>query len=383
MMEQLDQWLDLITGGNEISNTAAHILLVVLAILLLNLILRKVLARFGRAASQTDMPWDSALISAARRPLSALVWIIGISFVGQIVATRYHSAILDHIPQVRIVGIIICVGWMLMRFIHFAKEAILARKAKKTDTVDRTTIDAISQLLRIVVCIMTALFALQSMGVSVEGALAFGGIGGLAIGLAAREMLANFFGSLMLYLDRPFAIGDWIRSPDKSIEGTVEEIGWRQTRIRTFDMRPLYVPNSVFTSISVENASRMTNRRINVTIGVRYDDFSAVKGIVDDVRAMLQAEPGIDQAKGVIVNFVQFNEFSLDILVTVFTRTTQKAKFYEIQQDVLLKIGEIIASHGAEIAFPTRVTYNQTLPTPAAAQPTAPQQPVAPQPSAA
>ena len=79
---------------------------------------------------------------------------------------------------------------------------------------------------------------------------------------------------MFVYLDRPFAVGDWVRSPDREIEGTVENIGWRVTRIRTFDKRPLYIPNSIFSQIAVENPSRMSNRRIKETIGIRYDDAS-------------------------------------------------------------------------------------------------------------
>ena len=372
MMKKIDEWLSLLTGGNAIATTALHILLVVLAIPVLNLVLRKVLSRFGKAVIKTDKPWDTALVFAARQPLSALVWVFGISFVGQIVQARTHAAFLDAIYPLRVVGVIVCFGWLMVRFIHFAKEAFIHRRRKRNENLDRTTIDAIAQLLRIAVVIVTMLFVLQSLGISIKGALAFGGIGGLAIGLAAKDMLANFFGSLMLYFDRPFAVGDWICSPDKQIEGTVEDIGWRLTRIRTFDMRPLYVPNAVFTSISVENPSRMTNRRINETIGVRYDDIAAVKGIADDTRAMLQAHAEIDQDKGVVVNFVQFNEFSLDILVCAFTRTTQKARYHEIKQDVLLKIADIIAAHGAEIAFPTRVNVNLSRESPAAEPPAAP-----------
>src|SRR5690606_30903944 len=108
------------------------------------------------------------------------------------------------------------------------------------------TAKAISKLLKAAAIITAMLVLLQSLGFSVSGVLAFGGIGGIAIGFAARDLLANFFGALMLYFDRPFAVGDWVRSPDREIEGTVEDIGWRLTRIRTFDQRPLYVPNSIF-----------------------------------------------------------------------------------------------------------------------------------------
>ena len=128
---------------------------------------------------------------------------------------------------------------------------------------------------------------LQAFGFSISGVLALGGVGGIAIGFAARSLLANFFGALMIFLDRPFSVGDWIRSPDRDLEGTVESIGWRVTQIRTFDQRPLYVPNSVFTEVSVENPSRMNNRRITRPLVFVTSDLSQMPGIVDDVNNML------------------------------------------------------------------------------------------------
>ncbi len=204
---------------------------------------------------------------------------------------------------------------------------------------------------------------LQTLGYSISGVLAFGGIGGIAIGFAAKDLLANFFGGLMLYLDRPFIVGDWIRSPDRDIEGTIEKIGWRLTLIRTFDKRPLYVPNSMFANISVENPSRMTNRRIYETIGIRYDDFKSTKNIVDDIKKMLLAHPEIDTDKLIMVNFNTFSASSLDFFVYCFTKTTDWATFHEIKQEILLKVGEIIESHQAEIAFPTSTIHlqNQSL----------------------
>ena len=112
------------------------------------------------------------------------------------------------------------------------------------------------------------------------------------MGFAAKDLLANFFGGMMIYMDRPFSVGEWIRSPDKEIEGTVEDIGWRLTRIRTFDKRPLYIPNSVFANISVENPSRMTSRRIYETVGIRYDDIDKMDLIVAQVKGMLLDKTG-------------------------------------------------------------------------------------------
>jgi MscS family membrane protein len=177
------------------------------------------------------------------------------------------------------------------------------------------------------------------------------------VGFAARDLLANFFGGLMIYMDRPFSVGDWVRSPDRNIEGTVEEIGWRLTRIRTFDKRPLYVPNSTFASIAVENPSRMSHRRIYETVGVRYDDADKLQSIIGDVVNMLKTHPEIDESQTLIVNFNEFGPSSLDFFVYTFTHTTNWIKFHEVKQDVLFKIYEIITRHGAEVAFPTSTIH--------------------------
>jgi MscS family membrane protein len=209
-------------------------------------------------------------------------------------------------------------------------------------------------LLRVSVVITGALVILQTFGISISGVLAFGGIGGIAVGFAAKDLLANFFGGLMIFMDKPFTIGDWVRSPDRNIEGTVEDIGWRLTKIRTFDKRPLYIPNSMFNTIVVENPSRMTNRRIYETIGLRYCDAAKMKAVVADVKAMLENHEEIDTGQTLIVNFNAMADSSLDFFVYTFTRTTEWVKYHAVKQDVLLRIIDIIHDHNADIAFPTR-----------------------------
>ena len=110
----------------------------------------------------------------------------------------------------------------------------------------------------------------------------------------------------MIYFDRPFREGEFIKSPDRNIEGIVESIGWRLTVVRTFSKNVLYIPNSVFSSIVVENATRMTNRRINEIIGIKYSDFSNMPKIVDAVRELLNNHQDIDQS---IKPVVYFNKF--------------------------------------------------------------------------
>jgi MscS family membrane protein len=223
--------------------------------------------------------------------------------------------------------------------------------------MDETTVRAVGKLLRAAVIITGVLIAMQLFGYSISGLLAFGGIGGIAMGFAAKDLLANFFGGLMIYLDRPFSVGDWVRSPDQEIEGTVEDIGWRLTRIRTFDKSPLYIPNAVFANISVENPSRMTNRRIYETIGIRYDDLAQMGPIVEQVKAMLLEHPDIDTNQTMMVNFNQFAPSSLDFFIYVFTKTTNWVTYHKVKQDVLLKVADIIAANQAEVAFPTSTLH--------------------------
>ena len=161
----------------------------------------------------------------------------------------------------------------------------------------------------------------------------------------------------MIFMDKPFDIGDWIRSPDRNIEGTVEYIGWRLTRIRTFDKRPLFVPNSIFSTISVESPTRMHNRRIKKVIGLRYEDAGKVRGILAAVKTMLEEHSDIDQNALTMVNLVEFADSSLNFMVYTFTKTTNWGAYQAIQEDVLLKIIDIITEFGAECAFPSRTLY--------------------------
>ena len=323
---------------------------VIFTALILDFIQKKILKRIQARLEQTTSPWDDAFIHALRKPLTLLIWLLGLSFASDIAGFDSANLISE-------VSIILVIAWVLTRFIQFVEDNILKQNEIIGKPVDQTTANAITQLLRISVVITALLVVLQTLGVNISAILAFGGIGGIAVGFAAKDLLANFFGGMMIYLDRPFSIGDWIRSPDKNIEGTVEKIGWRLTIIRTFDKRPLYVPNSVFASISVENPSRMSNRRIYEKIGVRYDDVDELPAIVADVKTMLREHPEIDQDQTMIVNFDSFASSSLDFFFYTFTKTTDWIKFHEIKQDVLFKISEIIAEHNAEIAFPTSTVH--------------------------
>jgi MscS family membrane protein len=269
-------------------------------------------------------------------------------------STDTPNDIFGYTGLARQIAIIVLLMMFLVKLISKVERNIIKNKALKDVNADEVTVRVVGRLLRISVLITGTLVVLQTLGISISGVLAFGGIGGVAVGFAAKDLLANFFGGLMIYLDRPFSIGDWVRSPDRNIEGTVEDIGWRLTKIRTFDKRPLYIPNSMFNTIIVENPSRMSNRRIYETIGLRYCDSAKMGEIVEAVKTMLLNHEEIDSTQTMIVNFDSMAASSLDFFVYTFTKTTEWIRFHEIKQDVLLKIIAIIHDHDADIAFPTR-----------------------------
>lgn len=332
------------------------VFIVVCITLLAAFVLSKFLGKLRQKAAQTKTLWDDAFFESVNRPAKWFVWVMGFSVAADITGAQSDSLIFQSVGAIRQLAAIFIVTWFVNGFIARAEKNLVSGEYTQKP-MDKTTAVALGKLLRIAVLITAVLVALQYLGYSISGVLAFGGIGGIAVGFAAKDLLANFFGGLMIYLDRPFSVGDWIRSPDQNIEGTVEDIGWRLTRIRTFDKRPLYIPNATFTQISVENPSRMLNRRIYETIGIRYDDAAKMDEIVHAVKAMLKNHSEIDADNTLIVNFNAFASSSLDFFVYCFTHTTEWIKFHEIKQDVLLKILKIIDEHGAECAFPTSTLH--------------------------
>lgn len=353
VIERVDKWF------NNFPDYA-HLLLILAITAVVYLVWRFLHGRLEKRFERTQNLWDDAILYAVNKPISLTIIIISVIFLMQSVQQTYlerEFISLDMLNNLKRVFVVFAISWVLLRLINRAEANLLKNKDSSEVKLDETGVQAVSKLLRLIVIIISSLIMFQLLNIPISGVLTFGGIGGIAVGFAAKDLLANFFGGLMIFLDRPFKVGDWIRSPDKEIEGTVENIGWRQTRIRTFDKRPLYVPNATFNNISVENPSRMTNRRINETIGLRYDDWTKVETVVTKVKAMLELHPEIDQTATLMVNFDKFSSSSLDFFIYTFTKTREWVKYHEIKQDILLKIMNIIEQEGAEIAFPTSTLH--------------------------
>jgi MscS family membrane protein len=337
--------------------TLPKVLAVLVLVAVITLAIKFSLYRLERAAKQTDTIWDDALIYAARRPAPVLVWVVGLAYAAHIIHKDKDWFFLEFVQPLRDIAIIACGAWFLFRLIDNAAHKMLVLRARQQDddeTVDRTTIDALSKLSRFMVIVISVVMVMHVMGLSVSGVLAFGGLGGIAVGFAAKDLLANFFGGLTIYMDRPFVVGESIRSPDKTIEGKIEHIGWRLTRLRSLNKSAVYIPNALFTTIVVENTSRITHRRIHEAIGIRYNDISAMPTIVSDVREMLATHPQVDHAEELNVSFDRMTDSALNFSINVFTLPAGVPQFLETKQAILLSVAAIISRHSAEIAFPTQ-----------------------------
>jgi len=333
----------------------AIIALMILFMLICEFFQRIILSHLYKKAEETGHIWSHAALIALKRSLTIIIWVVGGCFAAKLIIRQ--EILLNICNMLCLIGIVSALALFGLTLVQTLHDNVIDSHQKKGDFIDLATANAIGKLIKISILIIAFLLLLRIFGVSLTGVLAFGGIGGIAVGFAAKDILANFFGGLAIFLDRPFAVGDWIRSPDKNIEGVVEHIGWRLTRIRTFENRPLYVPNATFTTISLENPSRMSHRRIQETIGLCYDDAGKIMVIVADIRKMLIEHPDVDQNKGVISHFTAISASSLDILINIHTQRTEGEDFNRVKEDILLKIHHIIRSHNARIAFPSSTVY--------------------------
>ncbi len=355
----MEEVVDIVENVSDLVGMPGWILqafVIILVALLLEFVYRLFINRLGVLAEKTSHMWDDAVVYAGKRPVSLLIWWQGIVMAARVAAPHTDAIGFDpdFLGVLQQLGLVVAATWFFFRLATGFEKAFVAERRKRNESVDITTVSVLGRIVRIAVLLTGALTVLSILDIPISGFLAAGGVGGIAVGLAARDLLANFFGGFMVFLDRPFSVGDWVRSPDQEIEGVVEKIGWRMTTIRKFDKRPMYVPNATFTTITVENPSRMTHRQIFEHIGIRYDDFSKMRQTVDEIRDYIHDNPDLDTTQTTMVHFNVFGPHSLDIMIYCFTKTVVWTEYHQVREEVLISIGEIIERNGAEIAFPTR-----------------------------
>lgn len=223
--------------------------------------------------------------------------------------------------------------------------------------LDRATVGTIQRLMGVLIIIIAIMQILDILGVPFATILAFGGAGAFATGLAAKDVIANFFGGLMIFLTRPFTVGDWISSPDKNLEGVVQNIGWYMTTIRSLERRPIYVPNALFSSIILVNPSRMKHRKIGLETGVRYQDVSKVRAITQQITQFLNSYGRVDQNEKIMVHMLEFGDSQLTIKLECYSELTETEEYRTTCEEILFEVEKIIAANGAEIPFQTQVVH--------------------------
>ncbi len=334
-------------------------LLVIGLAIIADLVTRLLLWRLVPLLKKSKSRWDDTIALSIRTPLWVWIWGFALLYVATIISWHYDLGWLQqHLTELRNLFHLLILAWVGLRLTSRIKYRLIVPPAgHKAKPMDANQASVISKIVGATLLIVIGFLVLKQLGVSPSNLLAVGGLGGILIGFAARDVIANFFGGLAVHLDKPFLVGDWVCSPDRDIEGMVENIGWRLTRIRCFDSRPIYVPNALFSNIIVKNPSRMKNWRIYQTIGLRYEDIGQVRDITKAIREMLENHDSIDTNQFMLVNFKHYDDYSLNLFCYAFSSTTDWVEHQDIQQDVMLRIADIVHENGAELALPTREVH--------------------------
>ena len=303
----------------------------------------------------TDRVWDDIALRAVYLPLQLLIWVYGITYVVEAFNVKTTFFTVDVLEMhLREFTVIFCLLWFFWRCVGYFEYRVTIQSFKVLEAYDKAKLLSLSRFIRVLICVLAAIILLQVSGIPVSGLLAFGGMGALVLGLAAKDLLANFFGGLLIYADRPFTVGDWVSSPDKDIEGIVEAIGWRLTTIRRFDKRVLYIPNSIFSTITLENASQMTHWRLMYSIQVRYADLALVDQLCADFVAILTRNDQVDHQLSYYAKLEELADSSVNIKVLAYTQLLSGEGFMALQHAFLLDIAQAVKAAGADFAFPTQ-----------------------------
>ena len=262
--------------------------------------------------------FDNMIAEAASRPVGWMFVIGGFSTAFSIIRLPEH---LDHINQLlsNIIKIAFTfnIVWFLYRCVDVIVEH-LEKLAERTESkLDDQLVPLVRKALKITIGVVAFMWTVQLLGYSVTSLLAGLGVGGLAVALALQDTLANVFGSIVLFIDRPFSVGDWIKIGDS--EGIVENIGFRSTLIRTWEATVISIPNKQVADSVIDNWSKMPKRRVRQTVGVTYETTPVqMEKAVAAIRDIIESDDGVNKDL-IVVRFTEFGPSTLDIMVRYFT----------------------------------------------------------------
>ena len=327
-------------------------------ILIFALAIRKVflnilLSFLKKLTSKTKTVVDDKLVEAIDPPGKLLIVVIALYFVLKVLLIDVSGdSFGGHIVRTLF---IFTIFWMIYRAAGIIAH-LFEGLAKKTETdLDDMLLPFVNKGIKVIVVIVGITVIAKEWRYDLGALLTGLGLGGLAFALAAQETLANMFGGMTIMLDKPFSVGDWILTPD--VEGTVEDIGFRSTRIRTFAHALVTVPNSTLAKSAITNWSRMGKRRITFNLRIKYQTTAEkMDKLLQRTRELLTNHPEI-HPQTIFVFFDKFGENSYELFFYFFTITTTWKKYLEVKEDVNLKIMQILDELEIEIALPSTSVY--------------------------
>lgn len=309
-------------------------------------------------AQKTRNEFDDLLVQASKAPVGYLILLHGF----------YFAIITLQLPEtigIINIGVIVKNAYILLlsfillyylfKLIDLVGHFIFMVTEKTESKLDDQLAPLIVKSLRIFVITLGILFILNNFGYNIASLLAGLGIGGLAFALAAQDTVSNLFGSFTIFSDKPFHMGDWIEIGD--FEGTVEEVGFRSTRIRRFDQAQVTLPNSQFIKNGVINYSAMKKRRIKFNLGVTYDTTAAqISEVIEGIKQIIREDHRFDHNFS-MVHFTDFGDYALNIFIYCFTKTTVWDEYLTVREEFHLSIMKMLEEMGVEIAFPSQTVY--------------------------
>lgn len=250
--------------------------------------------------------------------------------------------------------------WSLYKLTEVFNQRLQNYADHSDNNLDSHLVPLLGKTLRVFVMIFGVLVVIQNLGINVMSLLAGLGIGGLALALAAKDTAANFFGSIMILLDRPFRVGDWIVTG--STEGLVEEVGFRSTRIRTFYGSLISIPNSELATANIDNMGKRDSRRTLTELGLTYDTPpEKIEAFVEGVKNIIKANPATKK-DAIQVAFNRYGDFSLQIIVVFFLKVDSWGDELIERQNIYNDILRLAREIGVEFAFPTQTLHMESFP---------------------
>ena len=329
-------------------------------VLLKNIFAKYVFKIILRLVNKTKFNADTKIVAAFQKPVTNFFEVLGFYFAFKVLTMAGIPISLIFIEKAFSTAIIILITWGINNLTG-ESSVLFERMHKAYDIkVDKVLFPFLSKTLRIVVIALSITIIAEKWGYNIQGFVTGLGIGGLAFALAAKDAAANIIAGIFIILHKPFTIGDWISSD--SLEGSIEEISFRTTKIRAIDQSLIIVPNSKLTDEAVINFSRRGKRRVSLNLELNYrTKREKLEICVESIRQMLENHPQVSK-EDILVRFDKFNGTSLDILICFFTDTADFYEYFKIKENINFRIVEILQRAGISMAYKSTSIYVESLP---------------------